>query len=124
MASAPTASAPVAKAPMAAARRTVLDIPASRYGRSLAVNLFLSICFNRARPLVRVRALGWGIQGMPKNVAQWTGLAVTAIVVLGCDIDVVYAMPLGIFAGALATFFVGLAEHKNKTTPEPVRVRR
>jgi hypothetical protein len=60
---------------------------------------------------------------MPKNVAQWTGLAVTAIVVLGCDIDVVYAVPLGIFAGALATFFAGLAE-RNKEEPEPVRVRR
>ncbi|HUB84837.1 MAG TPA: hypothetical protein VL971_04040 [Rhizomicrobium sp.] len=60
---------------------------------------------------------------MPKNVAQWTGLAVTAIVVLGCDVDVVYAVPLGVFAGALATFFVGLAEHKNKE-PRPVRVKR
>ena len=49
---------------------------------------------------------------MPKSVAQWTGLAVTAIVVLGCDIDVVYAMPLGVFAGAMATFFVSLAEHR------------
>ncbi len=57
---------------------------------------------------------------MPKNVAQWTGLAVTAIVVLGCDMDVVYAMPLGIFAGALATFFVGLSGHSSR---EPVRVR-
>jgi hypothetical protein len=60
---------------------------------------------------------------MPKNVAQWTGLAVTAIVVLGCDIDVVYAVPLGIFAGALATFFAGLAEYNNEAR-EPVRVRR
>ena len=46
---------------------------------------------------------------MPKNVAQWTGLAVTAIVVLGCDMDVLYAVPLGVFAGALATFFVSLS---------------
>jgi hypothetical protein len=59
---------------------------------------------------------------MPKNVAQWTGLAVTAIVVLGCDMDVLYAVPLGIFAGALATFFVGLAEYKNAAR-EPERVR-
>ncbi|HUJ02863.1 MAG TPA: hypothetical protein VLW75_04430 [Rhizomicrobium sp.] len=45
---------------------------------------------------------------MPRNVAQWTGLLVTAIIVLGCDVDVVYAMPLGFLAGALATFFVEL----------------
>jgi hypothetical protein len=62
---------------------------------------------------------------MPKNVAQWTGLAVTAIIVLGCDMDVVYAMPLGIFAGALATFFVSLGEQYEKARePAPVRVRR
>jgi hypothetical protein len=51
---------------------------------------------------------------MPKNVAQWTGLAVTAIIVLGCDMDVLYAMPLGVFAGALATFFVGLSDYEQK----------
>ena len=60
---------------------------------------------------------------MPKNVAQWTGLAVTAIVVLGCDMDVVYAVPLGVFAGALATFFAGLADRYDRAR-EPVRVRR
>ena len=59
---------------------------------------------------------------MPKNVAQWTGLLVTAIVVLGCDMDIVYAMPLGVFAGALATFFVGLADYY-ETAREPARVR-
>jgi len=59
---------------------------------------------------------------MPKNVAQWTGLAVTAIVVLGCDVDVLYAVPLGVFAGALATFFVSLAEQYDRAR-EPVRVR-
>jgi hypothetical protein len=51
---------------------------------------------------------------MPKNVGQWTGLAVTAIIVLGCDMDVMYAMPLGIMAGALATFFVSLADELEK----------
>jgi len=51
---------------------------------------------------------------MPKNVAQWTGLMVTAIIVLGCDMDVIYAMPLGILAGALATFFVALSEQRAK----------
>ena len=47
---------------------------------------------------------------MPNNIGQWTGLVVTTIVVLGCDMDVVYAVPLGIMAGALASFFVALAD--------------
>ena len=47
---------------------------------------------------------------MPKNIAQWTGIVVTGIIVLGCDLDVIYAVPLGIMAGALATFFVALAD--------------
>lgn len=51
---------------------------------------------------------------MPKNVAQWTGLLVTSIIVLGCDMDVIYAMPLGIMAGALATLFVALADAQDK----------
>ena len=46
---------------------------------------------------------------MPKSIAQWTGLVVTSIVVLGCDMDVLYAVPLGIMAGAMATFFATLA---------------
>lgn len=49
---------------------------------------------------------------MPYSVGQWTGLVVTTIIVLGCDMDVAYAVPLGIMAGALATFFVTLAETK------------
>ena len=40
---------------------------------------------------------------MPRTLAQWTGVAVTAIVVSGSDMDLLYAIPLGIFAGALAT---------------------
>lgn len=51
---------------------------------------------------------------MPKTLAQITGLIVTTIVVLGCDMDVVYAMPLGMAAGALATFFAALAEQQIK----------
>jgi len=51
---------------------------------------------------------------MPKNVAQWAGLAVTTIIVFGCDLDVFYAVPLGIFAGALATFFVALDDERRK----------
>jgi hypothetical protein len=46
---------------------------------------------------------------MPLNLAQWTGIAVTSIVVLGTDLDVVYAVPLGFMAGALATLFSTLA---------------
>jgi len=61
---------------------------------------------------------------MPKNIAQWTGITVTAIIVLGCDTSVFYAMPLGIFAGALATFFVSLAESRLLARAEqPVRIR-
>ena len=47
---------------------------------------------------------------MPHTLAQWTGIAVTSIVVLGSDVDVMYAVPLGLFAGALATFFSALAQ--------------
>jgi hypothetical protein len=53
-----------------------------------------------------------GYQGMPKNVAQFAGLIVTTIVVLGCDMDVVYAVPLGLMAGAMATFFVALSSER------------
>jgi hypothetical protein len=49
---------------------------------------------------------------IPKNIGQWTGMVVTTIIVLGCDMDVFYAMPLGIMAGALATFFVALADQR------------
>jgi len=55
---------------------------------------------------------------MPK-VAQLTGIIVTAIVVFGTDVDVFVAVPLGIFAGALATFFVALAEQR-----ETAKVRK
>jgi hypothetical protein len=47
---------------------------------------------------------------MPKSVAQLTGVVVCSIVVFGTDLDVTYAMPLGILAGALAVFFVAVAE--------------
>jgi hypothetical protein len=60
---------------------------------------------------------------MPKNVAQLTGMVVTAIIVFGTDLDVYYAMPLGLFAGALATFFVALADYRAEPEPVPVRVR-
>jgi hypothetical protein len=51
-----------------------------------------------------------GLLEMPKSVAQLTGLLVTAIVTFGTDMDLTYAMLLGVAAGALATFFVSLSE--------------
>jgi hypothetical protein len=47
---------------------------------------------------------------MPKSIGQWTGLVITTIVVLGRDWDIVYALPMGVTAGALAAFFVAQAE--------------
>ncbi|HVU21176.1 MAG TPA: hypothetical protein VHE09_10620 [Rhizomicrobium sp.] len=62
---------------------------------------------------------------MPKNVAQLTGMIVTAIIVFGTDMDVYYAMPLGIFAGALATMFVGLSEYRAaREELVPIKIRR
>jgi hypothetical protein len=57
-----------------------------------------------------------GSDTMPKNVAQFTGMVVTTLIVMGSDIDVFYALPLGIFAGALATLFVAVSEGYEKTT--------
>ena len=59
---------------------------------------------------------------MPRNVAQLTGMIVTAVIVFGSDLDVFYAMPLGVFAGALATLFAAVAEY-NAPKREPVRIR-
>jgi hypothetical protein len=57
---------------------------------------------------------------MRLNLAQWTGLSVTAIVVAGSDMDMLYAVPLGMLAGALATFFSALANSAvDKTTTRP-----
>ena len=47
---------------------------------------------------------------IPRSVAQLTGVMVTGIVAFGTDIEVYYAVPLGVFAGALAMFFVSLSE--------------
>ena len=49
---------------------------------------------------------------MPKNIAQVTGIIVCAIVAFGTDLDITYAIPLGMCAGAFATFFVSLSEAK------------
>jgi hypothetical protein len=53
-----------------------------------------------------------GVPGMPKSVAQLTGMLVTGIVTFGTDLDLTYAMLLGVMSGALAVFFVSLAEAK------------
>ena len=55
---------------------------------------------------------------MPKSVAQLTGMLVTAIVTFGTDMDLTYAMLLGVCAGALATFFVALAEARQNPIPD------
>ncbi len=47
---------------------------------------------------------------IPQSVAQLTGVLVTGIVTFGTDLDVTYAVPLGLVAGALAVFFVSLSE--------------
>jgi hypothetical protein len=59
---------------------------------------------------------------MQKNVAQLTGVIVTSIVVFGTDLDVYYAIPLGIFAGAIATLLVSLTEYR-AFKPAPIRVK-
>lgn len=55
------------------------------------------------------------------NVAQITGIVVTSIIVFGTDMDTVYALPLGIMAGALAMFFVALADYQQAAK---VRVKK
>jgi hypothetical protein len=47
---------------------------------------------------------------IPRSVAQLTGVLVTGIVAFGTDLEVYYAVPLGVFAGALAIFFVSISE--------------
>ncbi|MEJ0041164.1 MAG: hypothetical protein WDM81_02545 [Rhizomicrobium sp.] len=41
-------------------------------------------------------------------------MLVTAIVVFGADVDIFTAIPLGIVAGALATFFVAYSDERRK----------
>ncbi|OJT96555.1 MAG: hypothetical protein BGN82_01830 [Alphaproteobacteria bacterium 65-7] len=50
---------------------------------------------------------------LPKSVAQLAGMLVTGIVAFGSDIEVYYAVPMGVFAGALASFCVSLSEAKD-----------
>ena len=60
---------------------------------------------------------------LPKSVAQLTGVLVTAIVAFGTDLDVYYAVPLGVFAGALAMFFVSLSEAQDAYQTRMARLR-
>lgn len=46
----------------------------------------------------------------PRSVAQLTGVLVAAIVGFGTDTDLFVAIPLGVFAGALAALFVSFSE--------------
>ena len=50
---------------------------------------------------------------MPK-AAQLTGMVITALVVFGSDLDVLYAVPLGVLAGALMTFLMAIGEQREK----------
>lgn len=50
---------------------------------------------------------------MPK-FAQITGMVVTSIVVFGTETDILMAVPLGILAGGMATFFVALSDARAK----------
>jgi hypothetical protein len=45
---------------------------------------------------------------MPLTVAQFMGVFVTGVVVFGSDLDVLYAVPLGILAGVLTLTLAGL----------------
>ncbi len=73
------------------------------YNCGTPVNALFTKRFRRGYPPPRLRF-------MNMRLAQVTGIAVTSIVVFGTDLDVVYAVPLGIFAGTLAMFFAALGE--------------
>ena len=62
-----------------------------------------------AQPIPNTPVMRGGLP-IPRSVAQLTGVLVTAIVAFGTDVEVYYAVPLGVFAGALAMFFVSLSE--------------
>lgn len=47
---------------------------------------------------------------IPRSTAQWAGVLVAAIVSFGADTELFYAIPLGVFSGALATLFISLSE--------------
>ena len=85
---------------------------AQRYAAVGKLNHSLNFGFT----LSPIAASIWGMRALvPKSVAQLTGMLVTAIVAFGTDLDVYYAMPLGVFAGATALFFVSLSELRAET---------
>ncbi len=52
---------------------------------------------------------------MPRTLAQWVGIVVTTITVLGARHDFALAVALGVMAGGVATFFVALdAQHRQQ----------
>jgi hypothetical protein len=61
---------------------------------------------------------------VPQTAAQFTGMVVTGIVTFGTDMDVYTAVPLGIFAGALAVFFLSFAEAEAKLQARFARIRQ
>ncbi len=75
------------------------------------INPFLSICFSPESGPATLQPVGWESQQMPKNVAQVTGLLVTVIIAFGTDMDVFYALPLGMMSGVLASVFAAAAEY-------------
>ncbi len=84
------------------------------------INPFLSIGFGSA---CRGASLPPWLQigvAMRLNLAQWTGLCVTTIVITGSDMDVLYAVPVGVIAGAFATLLSALTH----SALEKVTMRR
>jgi len=82
------------------------------------INHSLILCFTLDRPVANMPVMR---AVLPKSTAQLTGVLVTAIVAFGTDLDVYYAMPLGIFAGALALFFVSVSEGESALQARMVR---
>ena len=60
---------------------------------------------------------------LPKSMAQLTGVVVCSIVMFGTDLDVTYAVPLGVLSGALAVFFLSFAEAEAKVQTRFARVK-
>ena len=52
--------------------------------------------------------------GFAMRMAQLAGIAVTAAVVLGADVDVRWATLLAVFSGALTTFVVTMIEMRSR----------
>ncbi len=75
----------------------------------MGINLDRRDCFTLAQPVPNTGFMRGGLP-IPRSVAQLTGVLVTGIVAFGTDVEVYYAVPLGVFAGALAMFFVSLSE--------------